>query len=445
MPDPDASGPQRTLALLPWGDTIEDFLDGIGLDLEAFCERMTGGWLFGYVAALRPFGWRTVIHVVSRNAQRVERRPHLPTGATVCILPQPALHRRATRGMAAPWAATPEDAFRTDGRASFVRRLVWHAVPYLATPLPSLMRELRRDGCSAILVQEYETARFDACVLAGRLVKVPVFATFQGGDRHFRHIEHLVRPRSLAACQGVVSASGPEAERLARDYRLPPGRIARIPNPLDTALWFPEDRAAARAALGWPDGETVVITHGRIEMHRKGLDVLLDAWEAVVAARTGSALRLVLVGDGPDTDALRSRLAARPAARIAWLDRYILDRPLMRRHLNAADIYVLSSRHEGFPVAPLEAMACGLPVVVADARGVPEILEAGEASGGLLVSRGDAAALASALGRLVDDAALRRRLGAAARARVEGHFAFDVVGGALDRLLRGVAASGVGR
>jgi glycosyltransferase involved in cell wall biosynthesis len=433
-----AEAPGRTLALLPWGDAIEDFLDSIGLTLDAFCERMTGGWLFGYVEALRQTGWRTVIYVVSRDARSVGRRRHEPTGATICILAQPASYRVATRGMVAPYAASPQDAFG-GARFSLPQRIAWQVAPYLSTPLPALIREIRRDGCAAVLVQEYETARFDLCLLAGRLLRVPVFATFQGGDRHFRRVERLVRPRTVAACAGVISASGPEAERLMRSYGLPADRIARIPNPLDIDLWFPDDRAAARAALGWPHGETTVITHGRTDMHRKGLDVLLDAWDAVTAARPSRRLRLLLVGSGSDAEELRRRLAARPAGGIYWYDRYILDRPLMRRHLSAADLYVLPSRHEGFPVAPLEAMACGLPVVATDAPGVPEILDGGEGAGGLLVPRGDAAALATALGRLIDDAALSERMGAAARARVVEQFGSGAVGRALDRVL-GTAA-----
>lgn len=434
----NAAAPARTLALLPWGDAIEDFLDGIGVTLDGFCEEMTGGWLFGYVEALRRMGWRIVIYVVSRDARAVTRRPHRPTGAAICILPQSAAHRAVTRGMSAPYAASPVEAFG-GGRFSLPRRLAWQVAPYLATPLPKLLRELRRDGCTAILVQEYETARFDLCLLAGRLLRVPVFATFQGGDRHYRRIERLIRPRTLGACAGVISASAPEAERLMRAYDLPAERIARIPNPLDPDLWFPEDRAACRAALGWAEEETVVITHGRTDIHRKGLDVLLDAWDAVVAARPCRRLRLRPVGSGPDAPALRARLAARGGEDIRWHEGYILDRPLMRRHLGAADLYVLPSRHEGFPVAPLEAMACGLPVVATDAPGMPEILEGGEAAGGLLVPRGDAVALAAALGRLVDDPALRGRLGEAARARVAARFAFAAVGRALDLLLSGAA------
>jgi starch synthase len=73
-------------------------------------------------------------------------------------------------------------------------------------------------------------------------------------------------------------------------------------------------------------------------------------------------------------------------------------------------------------------MACGLPVVAADAPGVPDILEGGEAAGGLVVPRSDATALALALGRVLDDEAWGRELGERARRRVEACFSLEIVG-----------------
>ncbi len=431
----------RTLALLPWGDAVEDFLDGIGITLGEFCDSMTGGWLFGYVEALRLAGWRCVIICVSRGVQAVQRRRHLPTGATIVLLPQVAAYRRAAEGMDSPYAASPAEAFGTShGAVTLRQRLAWQLAPYLATPLGPLLRCLRREGATHLLVQEYESARFEAGVLAGRLLGLPVFASFQGGDRHHRRLERLLRPRSLARCAGLVIASGPEAERVQARYGVPAARIARIANPLDLALWHPEDRAASRAALGRPAEETVVICHGRIDLHRKGLDVLVQAWATCCAERPGAALRLVLVGSGSDNAALQALLAQHPQARVEWHQGYILDRATMRRQLGAADAYVMASRHEGFPVAPLEAMACGLPVVATDVPGIPEILGGGEASGGLVVPRGEAAPLAVALGRLLDDAALRQRLGKAARRRVEAKYGFTGIGAALSAVLLGQAA-----
>ena len=446
MTSAQGQGGGQVVALLPWGDTIEDFLDAIGVSLDAFCDGMSGGWLFGYAEALRGAGWKTVIYCISRDAQQVSRRPHLPSGATICILPQSALYRRVTSSMVDRYANEPQTAFGRPGagRLSLAQRIAWQVAPYLATPLLRLIRELRRDRCTSIMVQEYEYARFDTCMLAGRLLGLPVFASFQGGDQCYRRLERLLRPLALAACSGLVVASAGETTRVADRYGLVAKRIARIPNPLDHQLWYPEDRAAARQSLGWAQEDTIVIWHGRIDIQRKGLDILLDAWARLRRARPEMPLRLMLIGDGGDARALRQSLTAQGDASITWLDRYILDRALMRRHLGAADIAVLPSRHEGFPVAPLEAMACGLPLVGADAPGMPEILEAGEAAGGILVPRGDATDLAAALGRLIDDVALRQRLAEAARAHVVARYSFATIGRALAEMLSRPGAGGGG-
>jgi starch synthase len=179
----------------------------------------------------------------------------------------------------------------------------------------------------------------------------------------------------------------------------------------------------------------VAICHGRIELRRKGLDVLLDAWAKIVAARPGRDLRLLLVGSGADDDALRARLAEPALASVRWLAGYELDREVMRRNLSAADVYAIASRVEGLPVAPLEAMACGLPVAASDIPPLRGILERGLESGGITTPVGDASALADALGRFLDDPELARATGRNARATVEARFSIDAVAGQLGAML----------
>ncbi len=390
---------------------------------------MTGGWLFGYVEALRHVGIRSVVVCFSARRKASVRRTHRPTGATICILPAPAPYLRVRRRMRDPYGWSIEDAF---GEAEGIRRwgyaLLRDAAPYLATPLRRLARALRRERCDAILCQEYEYARFDACVAVGKLLGVPVFATFQGGDWQLSRLEGPLRPLTLKACAGLIVAPQTERERVRAAYGVPARKIARIFNPIDLSNWRAVDRGRARAALGLPETARIAVWHGRVDMHRKGLDVLLDAWQRVRAEGAERDRRLLLVGTGDDAEKMRRRLSEMRPAGVRWVDEYVLDRAAIRRYLSAGDVYVFPSRHEGFPVAPVEAMACGLPVVAAAAPGVPDILEGGAAAGGCVVPRGDAAALASALGPLLDDAARSRTLGARARRRVERRFARAAVG-----------------
>jgi len=103
--------------------------------------------------------------------------------------------------------------------------------------------------------------------------------------------------------------------------------------------------------------------------------------------------------------------------------------------LSAADVYVFPSRHEGFAVAPLEAMACGLPLIASDIPCVRDILEDGAESGGLIVQRDDVDAFATALGQLLDDEKLCRQMGKKARLSVEERFSTAAVGTQLSAFL----------
>jgi starch synthase len=405
---------EPTIALLPWGDRFEDFFDTIGVSFETFSDEITGGWLFNYIDALRLVGVRTVLFYVSARVTAPLRLTHKATGATVCVLPAPILHRvvRAIHG---------RFVFR---RLKFLGSLA----SYLATPLGLLARELRREGCAAILCQEYEYARFDACVLLGQLMHLPVFATFQGGDRQMSHLDQSLRPLAMQGCTGLIVATQTEAQRVQIRYGIPCTKVARIFNPMDVTTWRAIDRSEARAALGIPLDAHVAVYHGRIEIDRKGLDILMNAWKQICRDRPGRDLRLLLVGTGSDADKLRDLIATLQLQGITWVDEYVRDRSAIQRFLSAADVYTLPSRHEGFPVALLEAMACGLPVVAADAPGVPDILEGGDASGGLVVPRGDATALASALGRVLDNEPWGRELGKLARYRVEEFFSLEAIG-----------------
>lgn len=439
-----------TIALLPFGDLIEDFLDSIGVSFEAFCNEFMGSWMFGYIDALRLAGVRTVLFCFSTSVAEPSRFTHTPTGTTICVLPAPRIYRayRAVRRQTLNLSGVSENEKFSDihnmhaygihsTRPSLLATLKDAAKSlgsYLSTPLLVFARELRREGCDAILCQEYEYARFDACVLLGQFMRLKVFATFQGGDKLLSTLEFPVRPLAMRASAGLIIPTQTEIQRVCACYGVQPTKVARIFNPLDVATWGGIDRDEARAALEIPLDARVAVWHGRVEIERKGLDVLLDAWNQICIERPGLDLRLLLVGTGSDANKLRQQIETMQLRGVMWIDEFV-RRTEIQQYLCAADVYTLPSRREGFPVAPVEAMACGLPVVATDAPGVPDILEGGEASGGLVVPRGDAAALALALGRVLDDEAWRHQLSKLARCRVENCFSPETIGKQLRNFL----------
>jgi starch synthase len=404
---------------------IEDFLDSIGLSLEDYCQRMTGGWFFGYIEALRSVGWRSVIFLISGQIDAPRRLHHIPSGTPICALPvwKPYRQRRSRR-----LQHRNEGASRRGGLRHLRNRLIQELAPYAATPLVALARGLRREGCTAILTQEYEYARFDLCVLLGQMLRLPVYATFQGGDGHFGRLEDLIRPVTLRAATGLIIGAEREARRVMDRYGIVAAKIWRIPNPIDADLWRPSDREHARQALGLPAEARIVIWHGRIDMHRKGLDILLKAWERIRADRPRQDILLLLIGSGQDDSVLREQLQRMEHAGVRWVDHYELDRSVMRNYLAAADLSVLPSRAEGFPVAPLEAMGCGLPVIGTEIPAMFDIIDRSDNPNGILVPRDDPNALAEALRRLIDDPERCRALGQNARRHVAERFSIEAVG-----------------
>jgi glycosyltransferase involved in cell wall biosynthesis len=410
-----------SLAFLPIGDVIEDWLHPLGLKVDDFSNRLTGGWMFNYVKALQRVGVRPVLIGFSCQVQAPRRTRHFDTRATVWILPASRTFRALRkRQLDEPVGPRPGP-----------RRMWGAALRNLAhlsgTPPRTLARVLREECCQAILCQEYEDPRFDTCVWLGKALGLPAYASYQAGWQVSR-LERPIRPLTMRACGGLIIGAQAEINRVQARYRVPERRIARIFNPIDLAEWQPFDKAEARAALGLPSAACVVASHGRVRFQDKATDLLVDAWERVVEARPGRELRLLLIGDGHDADRLAARLEERPVPGLMWIREFVTDRVRIRRALSASDAYVMSSRLEGFPVAPIEAAALGLPVVATDAAGIPDIFEQGQADGGIVVPRDDLHALADALGRIVDDQALRRELGERARQRIRAEFSLETVG-----------------
>lgn len=216
----------------------------------------------------------------------------------------------------------------------------------------------------------------------------------------------------------VVAPSRATARELARDYGV--AGAAVIPNGVAP---LPPAEAGAEAP-SVPAGSPVVLYAGRLRT-RKAVAVLLEAFARLRREVPGAAL--VLVGDGEQRPALEDqarRLGIEKAVRFTGA----VPRDEMARRLAAADLFCLPSLYEGFPLAILEAMAAGLPVVATAVAGVPEAVEHGVT--GLLVPPEDADALARALGELARDPERRRLLGEAGRRKLEGELAIPGIAAA---------------
>jgi glycosyltransferase involved in cell wall biosynthesis len=204
-------------------------------------------------------------------------------------------------------------------------------------------------------------------------------------------------------------------------------RLIRITNGVDTRKFRPadgEERLAERLALGLDPSLRYCTFVGRIG-HRKGVDVLIDAWRHVAA--TFPDARLLLVG--PTREDYREAHEAEFIAAIeAKIREYGISDSIawtgktdsVERYLRASDVFVFASRREGCPNALLEAMASGLPIVTTRIDNITDDLILDGRDG--IITTPDATALAEGLRRVLASPTLATQLGSNARQRTEAEF-----------------------
>jgi len=169
-------------------------------------------------------------------------------------------------------------------------------------------------------------------------------------------------------------------------------------------VFYPSDKAAARSSLGLPEKGFVVVCVGRLE-RSKGVEEVLGAVAALIA--DGVQARLIFVGDGSHRGALeRAARSLGVQPDVSFLG--FLPRPMVATALNASNVFASASWKEGFSVALLEALACGVPVVSTDVGGASEAIQHGV--NGFIARDRDPSALADLL-RLVHgrDAEMQRQ------------------------------------
>jgi glycosyltransferase involved in cell wall biosynthesis len=302
------------------------------------------------------------------------------------------------------------DARVRDGSNALIRPGTWRQVARIAG-------ELRRRRVGVVHSYLFHANWFGTA--AGRLARVPVTIVSK------RNVDVYERARDRWACRlvnraadCVTAVAGGVAEHVHRTEGCPRDKIVVIPNGIDV-----RDVAAAAGgateSLGIAADRQVMGTIARLVWY-KGHEELLEATARV--ARAEPRATLVVVGDGPLRRSLERRahdLGLNGAAR------FLGSVPQAWRLLPRFDIFVLPSRWEGMSNGLLEAMAAGRPIVATAVGGNPELITDGET--GLLVPPQDPEALAAAMLRLIRDPALARRLGQAARRRVETDFTLEAM------------------
>jgi len=273
----------------------------------------------------------------------------------------------------------------------------------------ALVREGRRliARHKAAVVHANGAAPLQWMVPAARLAGIPVLGHI--------HTRYLRRSRYVLLCHAADLIVGVSRRTIAPflDDGMAEARVRVVHNGIDTRrLGGQGEDLRARFGIG---REVLLLLSVGALIPLKAHDVLLHALASLPPS--DPAPRLLIVGDGPSRGDLERLAAALGLAdRVQFLGRLADPSSAYR----AADLFVLPSRQEGFPLVVLEAGWFGLARIATDVGGVPEAVRHGET--GLIVPPDDVRALAEAIARLGADAQMRRRFGEAARAEVIARF-----------------------
>jgi glycosyltransferase involved in cell wall biosynthesis len=327
-------------------------------------------------------------------------------GALEYLRAQPALRHRllflVPRGPAndlyeaAGFATANLDLGRQGGRA------VWRSLGrFLAEHHPDLVHTY---GLRPSLLMRLRRSR------------PPLVQSIHSLDEHRPAWQAWLDRATAARVDRYIANSAAGARFIVSRRGVPADRVRVVENGIDVARYArgAQRRDAMRAALGIAADEPAILTLANLRAP-KGFDLLIEVARDLQAA--GRRFVWLIAGSGPDEAWLRGELARGGLETRVRLLGFRRDVPEL---LAAADLFCLTSRREGVPVAIVEAMAAGVPVVATGVGGVAELVEDG-ATGRVVEPR--AAPLAAAVRALLDDPPLRARLGARGRQRAHARYA----------------------
>jgi glycosyltransferase involved in cell wall biosynthesis len=264
----------------------------------------------------------------------------------------------------------------------------------------------------------------------------PEWSTWGGQKRRgLRKVYDSTLGRAVLNTADIIIAHTREEIGLMKQAGLDDSgnRVRIVPAGIDFTKYATiPDGTPFRRHFGIGPDERVVLFSGRLAQN-KGLTVLAEAAPAVL--KPFPRTRFVLVGqDMGVQDRLEKRLCELGVKDRFLLTGHVKDDALFRSAYGACDVFVLPSEYEAFGLVLLEAMGSGKPVVASAVGGMPEVIGGPnkvegvkETDCGLLVNYGDEKALAGAIGKLLGDDGLRRKMGAAGRERVRKEFNWDSV------------------
>ena len=284
-----------------------------------------------------------------------------------------------------------------------------HRSKFDPATLPALLKVIDRQQTDILHLHGYGATTFGR--LAGAMRRLPVILHEHANLTDTPWFQKLA-DRALAPATDIALAVSRSTADFVIDARQLPARKVRIVYlgvPLDefSRPRTPEEIAAARRELGIAPGDAAIGTVTRLH-DSKGNSYLIDAAALVLKERPNA--RFYLVGEGPLLPELQTQAAA-----LGLGDRFVFHGFArdVAAVVSAFDVSAFPSLWEGTPLTVFEALAMGKPILATDADGLVDVLT--DEKDALIVPKRDAGALARGIVRLIDDPALRARLGAQAR------------------------------
>ena len=281
-------------------------------------------------------------------------------------------------------------------------------LPHMAEFTRNMLRMVRRQpGRYAVAHANFWMSGLVAADLK-QAVDLPFVVTFHALGRVRRRFQReadrfpderfAIEDRIVAEADHVVAECPQDEEDLIRLYNADPARITVVPGGFDPAEMWPISKALARVSLGLPPDEPVILQLGRM-VPRKGIDTVIRAQAKLVREHGVRARLLIVGGDSNDPDPRLTpeigrlqRLAREEGVEddVVFVGRR--GREVLKYYYSAADVFVTTPWYEPFGITPVEAMACGTPVIGANVGGIKFTVRDGET--GYLVPPDDPAAIA---------------------------------------------------
>jgi glycosyltransferase involved in cell wall biosynthesis len=241
---------------------------------------------------------------------------------------------------------------------------------------------------------------------------------------------HHMQDRVARRLPRVITVSTQSRRDIVERMRVDPARIRVIPVAVDDTVFAPQPGTAR------VPGRIFAVASADVPL--KGVVPLLHA---VAALRARRPVELVLLGEARRGGAVERTVRELGLGGVVRFVRGIDDAAVAAQYAEA-EVAVVPSLYEGFSIPAVQAMSCGVPLVATTAGALPEVVgRDGETA--LLVAPGDSAALAQAIGRLLDDPGLRTRLSAAARRRAAARYSWETTARATADVYREVLANPV--